>query len=130
MLRLPESVQSLRGRTTTEYADTYNCSPTADCKQLIFFLAPSRTLAEQQFKALNSELSAYGIRLLTGADGVEKWTDQRLWDAVLTNVKVVVATPAVLKDALSHAFVTISRVALCVFDEGQSLSNCITICSR
>ena len=71
---------------------------------------------------MNSELSAYGVRLLTGADGVEKWTDQRLWDAVLTNVKVVVATPAVLKDALSHGFVTISRLALCIFDEGRSLT--------
>ncbi|KAM3419088.1 hypothetical protein BST61_g5039 [Cercospora zeina] len=86
---------------------------------LIWFLTPSRTLAEQQYKVLNTELSAYGVRLLTGADGVEKWTDQQLWDAVFTNVRVIVATLAVLRDALVHAFVTISRLALCVFDEAH-----------
>ncbi|KAF2211562.1 hypothetical protein CERZMDRAFT_43176 [Cercospora zeae-maydis SCOH1-5] len=86
---------------------------------LIWFLTPSRTLAEQQCQVLNTELSAYGVRLLTGADGVDKWTDQQLWDAVFTNVRVIVATPAVLKDALVHGFVNISRLALCVFDEAH-----------
>lgn len=89
--------------------------------QLIWFLTPSKTLAEQQHQVLSSNLPAYGIRLLTGADGVEKWTDQRLWDAVLANMKVVVATPAVLRDALMHGFVNISRISLCIFDEGSLL---------
>ncbi|PPJ60352.1 hypothetical protein CBER1_10883 [Cercospora berteroae] len=86
---------------------------------LIWFLAPSRTLAQQQHHVLNTELSAYGIRLLTGADEVDKWTDQPLWDAVFVNVRVVVATPAILRDVLTHAFVKISRLALCVFDEAH-----------
>ncbi|CAK1355419.1 unnamed protein product [Cercospora beticola] len=86
---------------------------------LIWFLAPSRTLAEQQHHVLNTELPAYGIRLLTGNDEVEKWTSQQLWDAVFTNVRVVVATPAILRDVLTHAFVKISRLALCVFDEAH-----------
>lgn len=64
-------------------------------------------------------MPAYGLRLLTGDDEVDKWTDQRLWDAVLTNIRVVVATPAILLDALSHGFVHISRLALIVFDEGE-----------
>ena len=54
-----------------------------------------------------------------GRDGVDKWTDQKLWDAVLTNVRVVVGTPQVLVDALTHGFVRISRLALLVFDEGM-----------
>ena len=54
-----------------------------------------------------------------GRDGVDKWTDQKLWDAVLTNVRVVVGTPQVLADALTHGFVRMSRLALLVFDEGM-----------
>lgn len=60
------------------------------------------------------------MRLLTGADGCETWSHQRLWDAFLTNVRVVVATPAILLDALDHAFVRMASLALIVFDEGDS----------
>lgn len=48
---------------------------------------------------------------------MEKWTDQRSWDAILANMRAVVATPAILKDALSHGFVRLNRIALCVFDK-------------
>ncbi|KAF7197165.1 Dicer-like protein 2 [Pseudocercospora fuligena] len=87
--------------------------------KLVWFLTPSKTLAEQQYQVLSAELSGYGIRLLTGADGCEKWSDQRLWDASLTNIRVVVATPAILLDALTHAFMHMTRLALCVFDEAH-----------
>lgn len=56
--------------------------------------------------------------LLTGADNVDRWSEQRIWDAVLEEVRIVVSTHAVLADALSHGFVKMSRLALIVFDEG------------
>lgn len=73
----------------------------------------------QQHSALVIELPACRIITLTGLDNVDKWTDQKLWDATLKDVHVVVATPAVLLDALTHAFVTISNISLLVFDEAH-----------
>lgn len=41
-----------------------------------------------------------------------------VWDAVLSDMQVVVSTPAVLLDAMTHGFVRISRLGLIIFDEG------------
>jgi len=51
---------------------------------------------------------------------MDRWKDQRIWDAVLEDVEVVVSTHAVLADALSHGFVKLTRLALIIFDEGKS----------
>ena len=59
------------------------------------------------------------IRLLIGEDGVDRWSEQRIWDAALRDVRVVVSTHAVLADALTHGFVKIEKIALLVFDEGK-----------
>lgn len=85
----------------------------------MWFLAPSVALAEQQAQVLSDHLPAYRLRTLLGADGVEKWTDQGIWDALLANVSVMVSTPAVLADALSHGFLNMRRLSLCIFDEGM-----------
>jgi len=82
-------------------------------------MSPSVALSEQQCKVLQQYLPAYDVLSLTGKNGVDKWTDQRLWDAVLTNVRVVVGTPAVLADALTHGFVRMARLTLLVFDEAH-----------
>ncbi|TKA82698.1 hypothetical protein B0A55_01272 [Friedmanniomyces simplex] len=87
--------------------------------KLIWFLANSVELSRQQLGVLRNHLPAYQILSLTGQDGVDNWSQQHLWDAVLANVRVVVGTPAVLKDALTHGFVRISRLALLVFDEAH-----------
>ncbi len=50
---------------------------------------------------------------------MDSWSEQRIWDAFLYNVRVVVSTYQVLLDALSHAFVKMSTLALMVFDEGS-----------
>lgn len=60
--------------------------------------------------------------MFSGLDDIDKWTDQKLWDAALQNIHVVVSTPAVLYDALSHGFVPITKIALLVFDEGICLA--------
>jgi ERCC4-related helicase len=76
------------------------------------------TLCEQQYEVFSSNLPGYGIQLLSGSDDVDHWTDQSVWDAVLLNVRIVLSTHQVLLDALTHAFVQMSRIALLVFDEG------------
>lgn len=65
-----------------------------------------------------SDIPSVGIRLLTGADNVDFWSEQEIWDKALREIQVVVSTPAVLADALGHGFVNISRLGLIVFDEG------------
>jgi dsRNA-specific ribonuclease/ERCC4-related helicase len=82
-------------------------------------MTPSRPLSEQQCRVLQQHLPAYHVKCLTGADDVDKWTDKNLWKAFLTGVHVVVGTPAVLADALSHAFASISDLSLCIFDEAH-----------
>jgi dsRNA-specific ribonuclease/ERCC4-related helicase len=76
-------------------------------------------LSEQQFRVLQQYLSAYHVRSLTGADDVDKWTTKELWNAFLAGVHVVVGTPAVLADALTHGFVPMARLSILVFDEGH-----------
>lgn len=56
---------------------------------------------------------------MIGSDNVDRWSEQRIWDAALKDVRVVVSTHAVLADALSHGFVKITSLALLIFDEGE-----------
>ncbi|KAJ4356123.1 Dicer-like protein 2 [Didymosphaeria variabile] len=86
---------------------------------LIWFLAPTVTLCEQQFSVFRSNLPAYETQLLTGNDDVDHWTDQTTWDAVLANVRIVLSTHMILLDALTHGFVKMSKLALLIFDEAH-----------
>ncbi|EXJ91780.1 hypothetical protein A1O3_00330 [Capronia epimyces CBS 606.96] len=87
--------------------------------QLVWFLAPTVALCTQQHEVLRSQLRAARTRLLIGADNVDRWSEKRLWDSVLSGVQIVVSTHAVLLDALGHGFVRIARLALLVFDEAH-----------
>ena len=58
-------------------------------------------------------------KILVGSDGCELWKSQSIWDEVLLNARVIVCTPEILYDALSHGFVKISAIALLVFDEAH-----------
>ena len=51
-------------------------------------------------------------------DSVDRWSEQRIWDAALDQCRIIVSTHAVLADALQHGFVRISSLALLIFDEG------------
>lgn len=82
-------------------------------------MAPNKSLSEQQYNVLQQHLPAYHVRLLTGADNVDTWTDQAWWNAFLAGVHVVVGTPAVLCEALTHGFVAMCRLSLCIFDEAH-----------
>jgi ERCC4-related helicase len=78
-------------------------------------------LCLQQLAVLQSQISSVQIKSLTSLDNVDKWSNKAIWDAVLTNVNIVVSTYAVLCDALSHAFVDMDSLTLIVFDEGELL---------
>ncbi|KAK0706786.1 hypothetical protein B0T26DRAFT_472686 [Lasiosphaeria miniovina] len=88
----------------------------------VWFLTPTVPLALQQFEVLQAEIPAVQCRLICGLDNVEAWSEQRVWDAVLYNVRVVVSTFKILFDAVSHAFVRLSSLSLIVIDEAH---NCI-----
>ncbi|KAI3317473.1 RNase3 domain-containing protein [Xylariaceae sp. AK1471] len=90
--------------------------------KIIWFLAPTIPLCEQQFRVLKSQIGAAQIKLLSGADNVDTWSDNRIWDDYLKNVRVVVSTYQILFDAISHAFVQLDRLSLIVFDEAH---NCV-----
>lgn len=76
-------------------------------------------LCQQHSISLQTYLTSHQIRILSGEDEVERWTEQVLWDAVLENIRIVISTPAVLLDALTHGFVKLAQLSLCVFDEGE-----------
>ncbi|KAF2446838.1 P-loop containing nucleoside triphosphate hydrolase protein [Karstenula rhodostoma CBS 690.94] len=107
------------GKTHIALARTAAELETCDPNQLVWFLAPTVALCEQQFKVFKSILPAYETQLLTGNDNVDHWTDQRTWDAVLANVRIVLSTHKVLLDALTHGFVQMSKLALLIFDEAH-----------
>ncbi|KAF1851800.1 P-loop containing nucleoside triphosphate hydrolase protein [Cucurbitaria berberidis CBS 394.84] len=96
-------------------AELETCQP----DQLVWFLAPTVTLCEQQYEVFRSNLPAYGIQLLCGKDGIDHWTEQSIWDAVLHGVRIVLSTHQVLLDALTHGFVKMGKLALLIFDEAH-----------
>lgn len=55
-------------------------------------------------------------KVLTGLD---RWTEQGVWDKSLKDVGGVVSTYSVLSGALGHGFVRMSRLALLIFDGGM-----------
>jgi RecG-like helicase len=84
----------------------------------VWVLAPTAMLCTQQYDYLRSFLPAARTRLLIGAENVDRWSEQRIWDAMLEEIQIDVSTHALFADALSHTFVKMSRLALIVFDEG------------
>lgn len=88
--------------------------------QLVWFLAPTVALATQQFGVIQSQITSVQAKLLCGEESVKTWSEQRVWDAMLHNIRIVVSTYQILLDALIHSFVSIDSLSLLVFDEGQS----------
>ena len=89
--------------------------------QMIWFLAPTVSLCDQQFGVIKAQIPSALPKVVTGSDTVDSWS-QSTWEGVLVNVKVVVTTHQVLLDALLHGFVQISSLALIIFDEGNTVS--------
>ncbi|CAN8103593.1 unnamed protein product [Discula destructiva] len=89
--------------------------------QLIWFLAPTKSLCNQQFEVIHKQIPQVQSKLIVGDDDVDSWSIAT-WDTALINVKIVITTHQVLLDALLHGFVNFSSLALLVFDEAH---NCI-----
>lgn len=90
-------------------------------EQIIWFLAPTVSLCEQQFEVIKQQIPKVQSKLIVGSDKVDGWA-KATWETALINVKIVVSTHRVLLDALIHGFVKITSLALLVFDEGKRLS--------
>ena len=76
-------------------------------------------LAEQQYNVISTQLPSFQSRLLSGNDGIDRWSEQGIWDDALRNMNIVVCTHQVLLDALIHGFVHMQNIALLVFDEAH-----------
>ncbi len=87
--------------------------------KFVWFTAPTVALTRQQHAAISQQLPAFQTRMLSGADSVDRWSTQSLWDNILLNIRIVVSTPQVLLDGLSNGFINLRRVALLIFDEGN-----------
>ncbi|PNY19942.1 Dicer-like protein 2 [Tolypocladium capitatum] len=90
--------------------------------KIIWFLAPTVDLCAQQFEIVRLQAASVQMRLLTGNDNVHTWS-ARIWETILDGVRIVVSTYQVLLDALGHAFVSMDRLALIVFDEAHNCVN-------
>lgn len=66
---------------------------------MIWFLAPTVSLCAQQYEYIKTQIPSVQVKMLSGDDGVDRWTEQSLWNAVLKNVKIMVSTYQVLLDA-------------------------------
>ncbi|KAK7921146.1 RNase3 domain-containing protein [Apiospora marii] len=96
------------------------CFESKQSSNIIWFLAPTIALCEQQHGTIQSQIPSAQVKVLTGNDNVDAWSDPSIWNAFLQNVNVVVSTYQVLTDAVYHAFVHLSNLTLLVFDEAHN----------
>ncbi|POR32920.1 Dicer-like protein 2 [Tolypocladium paradoxum] len=87
--------------------------------KIIWVLSPTVPLCAQHFEVIRLQAASARMKLLTGNDNVKMWS-ARIWENILDGVRIVVSTHQVLLDALCHAFVSMDRLALIVFDEAHS----------
>lgn len=106
-LRIMTELQRCSEEKVRNPSDVWSCVSFYYYKQIVWFLAPTVALASQQKEAIESHIPPVSIRLLIGEDGVNRWSEQHIWDAALRDMRVVVSTHAVLADALTHGFVKI-----------------------
>ncbi|KAM7206299.1 hypothetical protein V8F33_000585 [Rhypophila sp. PSN 637] len=86
----------------------------------VWFLAPTVDLANQQYEVLRAHI--IHSKLICGADNVDAWSTQQVWDALLLNIRLVVSTFQILFDAVQHSFVRLDSLSLVVIDEAH---NCV-----
>ncbi|KAJ9607034.1 Dicer-like protein 2 [Cladophialophora chaetospira] len=86
--------------------------------KIIWFLAPKVALCRQQYQTIINDIPAVSSILVVGEDNVDHWKDAHLWDAVFAH-KIIVSTPAILRDALNRGFLTLEAISLLIFDEAH-----------
>ncbi|KPM45765.1 Dicer-like protein 2 [Neonectria ditissima] len=85
--------------------------------KLVWFLAPTVSLCEQQCEVIRLQNTSVPIKVLTGNDKLDSWAPET-WDIILKETRIIVSTFQVLLDALSHGYVNMEMLALLVIDEG------------
>ncbi|KAK5562532.1 Dicer-like protein 2 [Exophiala xenobiotica] len=85
---------------------------------IIWFLAPKVALCRQQYQTITNDIPAVSSILVVGEDNVDHWKDAHLWVAVFAH-KIIVSTPAILRDALNRGFLTLEAISLLIFDEAH-----------
>ncbi len=93
---------------------------------MVWFLAPTVALADQQCDVLKSQIPGKTFKFICGADDVEAWSTKGTWDSILKGVRAVVSTYRILLDAVMHGFVSLQSLSLIVIDEGtlEPISPC------
>ncbi|KAM7276585.1 hypothetical protein ACFE04_018451 [Oxalis oulophora] len=84
-------------------------------KKLIFFLAPTVHLVQQQHQVITTHTS-FQVGDYFGAKGVDNWTLE-CWQKEINDHDVLVMTPQIFLDALRKAFITLDMVCLVIMDE-------------
>jgi RecG-like helicase len=59
--------------------------------QISWFLIPGVVLAKQQYEVLSEALPPVSMQFLTGARGVDKWSNQEIWDTIMES-RVIIST--------------------------------------
>ncbi|VUC33433.1 unnamed protein product [Clonostachys rosea] len=90
-------------------------------RKLIWFLAPTVLLCGQQCDIIRLRFPSYPTKMLTSQDNVDAWYP-KIWESVLKSFRVIVSTPQILYDALSHAYLDIGKLSLIIFDEAHNCS--------
>ncbi|KAK8039234.1 RNase3 domain-containing protein [Apiospora rasikravindrae] len=70
-----------------EFKQSWNATDSS-CIQVIWFLAPTITLCQQQYETIKSQIPSAQVKVLTGNDNVDAWSDPSIWNAFLQNVNV------------------------------------------
>ncbi|KAJ2905232.1 RNase3 domain-containing protein [Zalerion maritima] len=89
-------------------------------EKIVWFLAPTVELCRQQHLVIQNQIQSIQVKIISSLVGVDTWSSQAVWDAVLRNVRVVVATYQILLDALSHGFVKLCNIPLIIIDEAHN----------
>ncbi|RYP59407.1 hypothetical protein DL769_008552 [Monosporascus sp. CRB-8-3] len=63
-------------------------------EKLIWFLAPTVALCVQQFEVLKAQIRSVQIKLLSGGDNYDAWSEPHVWEDFLRNVRIVRLTAA------------------------------------
>ncbi|KAG8885792.1 Dicer-like protein 1 [Tulasnella sp. 331] len=84
----------------------------------IFFLVPTVALVQQQRDFVASQTSGLRVGGFTGSMDVDLW-DREKWLRELGEHDVLIMTPAILVRLLMHAYITMPKISLIIFDEAH-----------
>lgn len=116
MLRIKHFLSSQPNNKVSSFISS--CDLLSISHKVAWFLCPTVSLSEQQFDVIS--LAVPAAVLITGRQEPEKWTTTSIWLGLLGSHSVIISTPQVLLDALTHGFISLQdHVGLLVFDEAH-----------